>query len=98
MRHERVRIAAAVGFDAIEVFAALDKIAVFQKVAADVVVVRRGAAAVAVVERVLVEFVVVAVVGLAVVEAKIHSDPGPSGRVSRQHLAPAGPYAQCDTR
>lgn len=79
-----------------EAFAVLDKTAACRRVAAAAE--RVAVAAAAAVEHVLAGFAAVVVVGLAVVEARIHSDLGLSGRVSRQHLAPAGPYAQCETR
>lgn len=95
MLRERAQTDGAVVI-AVEVFAGLDKTVACRRVAAAAE--RVAAAAAAAVERVLAGSAAVVVVGLAVVEAKIHSDLGLSGRVSRQHLAPAGPYAQCETR
>lgn len=76
----------------------LGKFVVYPVIVVDVVVGQFFVVVVvAAVERVLVGIVAVVVVELAVAVTRSHSDPGLPGRVIRQHPAPAGPYAECET-
>lgn len=89
----------AAGFDAAEaaVFdAVLERFAVvYPAIAAGVAAELPSAV---VVGRVPAVSVVAVVVALVVVVTMSHSDLGLPGRAARLHPAPAGPYAQCETR